>query len=90
MAGRLVVLRKAFSNLRGGDTNNGILAGIVIRLPTKYLDAQGPFLNSFGIVIESMFDCIAKEITIAFAAAKEQTGEDPFQLLANGDFLIGR
>ncbi len=80
----MVILRDPLANLAGGSADNVIDVGVVIGIALKDVNADGAFLEIFGLTFQCEFDHITQEIGITLAVAKCRVREDTYQLLLDG------
>src|SRR5690348_11391072 len=90
MCGFEIILRQSSPNCARGDANDGIRVRLIIRRPTKDLDANRPFLNVVGSPGDCLFDDVAQERRIALAMVEMRACEYAVKLLANGFSLCFR
>jgi hypothetical protein len=85
--GIVIVLVNAFADFCGGDANDRISIGIVIRRAVKNLDAEDSLLQIMSMAFQRAPDYEPQELGIALAGMEKRRGQKPFQLLLNGSFF---
>ncbi len=75
-----VVLRQALANLAGGAANHRVLAGVVIRVTPKNLDAETTLLKGFRVVLRGVLYYVAQKVRTPLARSELCAIQDSVEL----------
>ena len=85
--GIVIVLIDAFADFCGGDANDRIRIGVVIRRAIKDLDSEDSLLQVMSMAFQRAPNHEPQKLGISFAGMEKRRGQQPFQLLLNGSFF---
>jgi hypothetical protein len=72
----VIVLGDSLANLGGGDADNRLGIGVVIRRPAEDLDAECTFLQLICLPIQTFLNHIPQKCRVALAAAEMRAREN--------------
>jgi len=80
----MVVLSEPLPKFTGGNTHYGVHIGVVIDLPSEFVDAYGALLQVSRATLQGFLHQVAQETRVALARAEGSARQDPIRLFANG------
>jgi hypothetical protein len=76
-----VIKVQPLANLARLDPNGSVVARIVCRRPTKYIDPDTPLFERITSPLKRVLNYISEKLAAALAGAKDVACKDPAQLV---------
>lgn len=80
----MVVLSDPLADLARSGANNWIEIGIVVRIPAKHLDSDGPLFELSGVPGKGVLHNVPQHARIAAAVLEQGIGQQQLKLFADG------